>query len=199
MDQPSLYWGQYFEHEVKRIQLFITSLINKRLGKTEKIWCQLLCYGTLPSVIFINVLPCSAFPSFFSIIKPTLFHSTIMKQAFDSTSADIRVHDYGTRNPLLVRCNTWDQTRNWFRAKETLWNEFVKVGGVDRQSREVFFACLWWCIGQSPLKGITVTHRKSAIYLLWKRERGRNREGSYKSHLPVQNLSAPTNSALQRK
>jgi len=136
MDQTFLYWGQYFEHEVKRIQLFITSLLNKRLGKKEKIWCQLICYGTLPSVILINVLPCSAFPSFFSIIKPTLFRSTIMKQAFDSTSADIRVHDYGTWNPFLVRYNTWDQTRNWFRAKRLYGMNLSKlVELIDRAGK----------------------------------------------------------------
>jgi len=53
-----------------------------------------------------------------------------------------------------------------FVYKETLWNEFIKVGGVDSQSREAFFACLGRCISQSSLKGITVTGSNSAIYLL---------------------------------
>lgn len=53
-----------------------------------------------------------------------------------------------------------------FVPKETLWNEFVNVGGVKSQSREVFFACLKRCISQSSFKGITVTCSKSAIYLL---------------------------------
>ena len=47
-----------------------------------------------------------------------------------------------------------------FVCKEAIWNEFVKVGGVDSQCREAFFACLGWCIAQSLMKGITVTRSK---------------------------------------
>ena len=76
--------------------------------------------------------------------------------------------------------------------------EWIEVDGVKRQSREAFFACLGQYISQTSLKEITVTGSNSAIHVLWKRERGRNTEGSYMSHL-VQDLCAPTNNAPQRK
>lgn len=47
-----------------------------------------------------------------------------------------------------------------FVCKEAIWNEFVKVGGVDSQCREAFFACLGRCIAQNSMKGITVTRSK---------------------------------------
>ena len=77
---------------------------------------------------------------------------------------------------ILYRLETTYESRQetGFVHKETLWNEFVNVGGVKSQSREVFFPCL----KQSSLKGITVMCSKSAIYLLWKREREEIEKGS---------------------
>ena len=47
-----------------------------------------------------------------------------------------------------------------FVRKETLWNDFVKVSEVDSQCREAIFACLGRSIGQSSMKGVTITRSK---------------------------------------
>ena len=112
-----------------------------------------------------------------------------------------------------------------FVRKETLWNEFVNVGRVDRKCREDFFARLGRCISQSSLKGITVTRSKGKQngYGGLRKKQGQSslqpesecewlpsafcekekeeetERHSLKTHLLVQDLHAPTSSSPDSK